>query len=273
MIHSPASDVENMGHSPSQELKSEETEHSSFKVPKIPQPRGNAEKKSLGVIENDSNLSALDGTNPGFNFGSFSLLSMLMNPERLHMEMIKQSLQMNLQSLLMSQISNVKSSNNTIEPNTPSEQTAPESEKSEKSENIDQENCSEEETDKEPTNVMPGFNDKNEVKVLLDQNVQAVIPKFVKSPKNKSMRKSPKLVWNADDEETEKFEVFHAQVEELLEISISDQEKVSQILRENGNDVEKAIAKIEKSKGRYRFAFKIKRNITSRQPQDFPRSE
>jgi len=279
MIHSPASDAENMAQSPSHELKNEETEQSGFKVPKIPQPRKNAEKKSLRVIENDTNSSALDETDPrltnnGLNFGSFSFLSMLMNPERLHMEMIKQSLQMNLQTLLMSQISNVKNLNYPTEQNTPSEQTAPESEKSERSENMDQENCSEEETDKEttdesPTAVLPGFNDKNETKVLLGQNVQAVIP----PSKNKSNRKGPKLVWNADDEETQKLEVFHVQVEELLEISISDQEKVSQILKENDNDVKKALAKIEKSKGRYRFAFKIKRNITPKQPQDFPKSE
>jgi hypothetical protein len=268
MVHSE----ENTAQSPLQELKTEITERDNFKVPRIPQSRKTTEKSNLGIIENGTNLAAARLVNYDNNL---SLLQFLLSPERLHMEMVKHSLQMNLQSLFMNQMAKP------IEKEfTPAVLTAPESEKSESPSHFDEktpENKSEleqETTDQSEKSeagsvVLPGFTDESEVQVALDKNVQAVVPKFHPSPKNAANgRKSPKLVWNADIEKTEKLEIFHAEVEELLEMTITDQEKLSQILKESDYDVTKALGRIEKSKGRYRFAFKIKKMLPSKQIQD-----
>jgi len=275
MVHSE----ENTAQPSLQGLKTETAERDDFKVPKIPQSRKIVGKSNLGVIENGINLAATKDHHldtPKFmSYDSLSLLqslSFLLNPERLHMEKLKQSLQMNLQSLLMSQMSKPMEREFT-----PSVLTAPESEKSESQGNMNSpsnfdektpENKPEleQETTEVGSTVLPGFSDESKVRVVWDRKVQAEVPKFHPSPT--SGRRSPKLVWSADIEKAQKLEVFHAEVEELLEMTITDQEKLSQILKENDYDIAKALGKIEKSKGRYRFAFKIKKMLPSKQNQD-----
>jgi len=98
----------------------------------------------------------------------------------------------------------------------------------------------------------------------ISSDLLADIPNLEKKSQNRNARsRGLKMLWSPSEERTEDVNLLMIQLESVLDVNISNQEKICKLYKENNFSAEETLRNVMEDKARFRFELKDKRAVVS----------